>query len=363
MTKDDDPESPPPTLNSSPHMVRRVFHPRPSLEHATGLHDDGGISEDLPFTAAILHSTSPPLRAIPRFDVTVSGTTARLSTSLLGHVGSHPAANVYDDLNIIDITDDEEDESYAQKIFSTSAPNPQNEDPEKTPLLGSGRRVGPSWRASEGDDNHHKTKVPPLSSHWQRPSPLPNVPDTAVSQSKRNVFRLIAGQIPAIALIGLFHLMIGIPFGVSYFPVGWRPMDNVETSGANDGDNNVEGSFPLPGKETVGIRMFLFSTAVGQIVFTLQSQFHNAIGLQMVENVPFCQTLATIVIQHQGYGLDALSTLLFIFGLSSIVVGSVFWVLGRYRLGRVIYFFPTVSNSIVKLSSLPIQNLSTNRKL
>ena len=296
------------------------------------------MSADLSLTAAILHSTSPPLRTTPRFDVTASGTTARLSTSLVGHMACHH--NAFDDDNE-SVTDDEENESSGWKPISTGAPEAEKEDPEKTPLLGSGRPPRPSLRAEE--DNHLSKKNSPSLSPRRRRSSVPDVTaaDTATSQAKRNVFHRIATQIPAIALIGIFHLMIGIPFGVSYFPVGWRPMDNAQIV---DTGGDVAGPFPLPGKEAVGIRMFLFSTAVGQVVFTLQSQFHNAIGLQMVENVPFCQTLATIVIQHQGYGVDALSTLLFIFGMSSVVVGSVFWLLGHYRLGRVIYFFPTVSS-------------------
>lgn len=60
----------------------------------------------------------------------------------------------------------------------------------------------------------------------------------------------------------------------------------------------------------------------------------------MVENVPFCQSLTYIVIQHQGYGMAALSTLFFLFGLASIIVGAVFYTLGRLELGKVLYFFP-----------------------
>mgnify|MGYP005855224443 CR=1 FL=1 len=356
MTKDDDTESPPPTLQSSHRLVRRGSLQRPSFDFpATRMFDDdGGIPEDVSLSAAILHSTSPRLRATPRFDLTTSGTTARLSTSLLGHVGTHHTIHMSDDESNKDVMSDEENESTVRKPISTLAPKSENEDPEKTPLLGSGRSP---LRASE-DDNHHQEKKnsPFLSPGRKKRSFFTNSPDSVAGQAKRSVFRLIAGQIPAIALIGLFHLMIGIPFGVSYFPVGWRPMDSTGDAGGGD----VAGPFPLPGKEAVGIRMFLFSTAVGQLVFTLQSQFHNAIGLQMVENVPFCQTLATIVIQHQGYGLDALSTLLFIFGVSSIVVGSVFWVLGHYRLGRVIYFFPTVSNHAVNLLCLSAHSLSSH---
>lgn len=336
--KDDDLESPGNTMKSSPGPVRRRSH-RSSFD-TTGQTEEEK-SEDLSLAAAILHSTSTPARANPRFDVTAAGTTARLSTSLVGNMGTNHN-NAFDD-DDSDVADGEE-----QRSSSLWAPKPEEDDPESTPLLGNGRLAGPLHQTNA--NNLQKDQMlAPRPSPRRRP-PVPNRTDAATMQTKSNVIQRIAAQIPAVVLIGLFHLMIGIPFGVSYFPVGWRPMDNPNAQNIDTGD--VAGSFPLPGKEAVGIRMFLFSTAVGQIVFSLQSQFHNAIGLQMVENVPFCQTLAATVIQHQGYGLDALSTLLFIFAMSSVVVGCVFWVLGRYRLGRVIYFFPTVSTRIINAKSV-----------
>jgi sulfate permease, SulP family len=51
--------------------------------------------------------------------------------------------------------------------------------------------------------------------------------------------------------------------------------------------------------------------------------------------------LAAIVVARQGYGLDALSTLFFLFGLASVVVGLVFYALGALNLGRNMYFFPS----------------------
>lgn len=129
------------------------------------------------------------------------------------------------------------------------------------------------------------------------------------------------GQIPAIVLIGVFHLMIGIPFGVSYFPIDW-------------GDNIVRN------KVALGIRMFLFSTMVGQVVFTLKSGFSNPVGLQMVENVPFCHALARIALR-QSSSEAAISTLLTLFGISSLIVGVVFMFLGKCKLGKVVYYFPT----------------------
>ena len=174
-----------------------------------------------------------------------------------------------------------------------------------------------------------------------------------VKQKITNAFR----QIPAVALIAMFHLMIGVPFGVSYFPIGWKEEqigqyqtlsnnnDGFDHKTSNHDDINtsiIDGPFPIQGKNSLGIRMFLFSTIIGQIIFTFQSGFRNVIGLNMVENVPFCQALATITIQNCGYGIEAsLSTLFVMFGLSSIIVGIVFYILGKFELGRIIYFFPS----------------------
>jgi len=146
------------------------------------------------------------------------------------------------------------------------------------------------------------------------------------------------GKVPAVCLIFMFHLMIGVAFGVSYFPISWRPP--LAESDPDDSEE-VVGPFPIPGKQALGIRMFLFSTIVGQLAFVRFSKFANPIGLQMVENVPFCHALAIIVIRHMGYGREALSTLMCLFGLSSILVGVIFFYLGKMELGRVVYFFPT----------------------
>jgi SulP family sulfate permease len=150
------------------------------------------------------------------------------------------------------------------------------------------------------------------------------------------------GQIPAIALIGIFHLMIGIPFGVSYFPMYWNSHPGEKGPAADEhGGDLPEGFFPIPGKEALGIRMFLFATLVGQVVFSFYSGFPNPIGLQMVENIGFTKALSAVAIAHQGYGLEALATVMLMFAISSVLVGVVFYSLGKFQWGKVVYFFPT----------------------
>jgi len=129
----------------------------------------------------------------------------------------------------------------------------------------------------------------------------------------------ILGQLPAIIIVSILNFMVGIPFGASYFPT----------------------ELSLQGKEVLGLRMFLFSTIVAQFIFTYKSKFTNGIGLQMVENVPFCLELARIVMDETKSDDNVVPTLFFLFALSSVIVGLVFYLLGRFELGRVVYFFPS----------------------
>ena len=51
--------------------------------------------------------------------------------------------------------------------------------------------------------------------------------------------------------------------------------------------------------------------------------------------------LGRTVIEEQGNGSGAISTLFFLFGVSSVVVGLFFFFLGKFGMGRVVYFFPS----------------------
>ena len=82
--------------------------------------------------------------------------------------------------------------------------------------------------------------------------------------------------------------------------------------------------------------MFLFSCLTGQVVLWWCSNFTSPVAVQLIENIPFYQTMAKIVIAHQGYGPDALSTLLVVFGLSSITTGLMFYAIGKAGFGKAV---------------------------
>jgi len=160
--------------------------------------------------------------------------------------------------------------------------------------------------------------------------------DSSSSSDKGSSGGLLA-EIPAIIVTLMINFMTAIPFGVAYFPLGWSGKgDGCENSTSED----VCGPFPIQGKEVLGIRMFLMACITGQIALMLSSNFKSPVSVQLIENVPFYHAMAGIVITEQGYGKEALSTLFFIFGLSSIVTGLMFYGLGKAGLGKAVYYFP-----------------------
>jgi hypothetical protein len=200
-----------------------------------------------------------------------------------------------------------------------------------------------TYGALEDHRNELQPLIPPEKIQIMEEQPQPTKPATPTIGSYLTTF---LQQTSAVAVVCLLNMMIAIPFGASYFPVQWRAgaagaADGHTADGGAGGDqDDIDGTFPLPGKVALGIRMFLLATIVGQVVFTFTSKFSNPVSLQMVENVPFLHALCYTVIREQGYGVEALSTLFFLFGLSSIVVGITFYTLGALKLGRVVYFFP-----------------------
>uniref|UniRef100_A0A7S1TMZ3 STAS domain-containing protein n=1 Tax=Phaeomonas parva TaxID=124430 RepID=A0A7S1TMZ3_9STRA len=126
-------------------------------------------------------------------------------------------------------------------------------------------------------------------------------------------------KLPGLLIGTVLNLMLCVPFASSFFPLDWEP-------------------FPV--NRMVGVQMWLFSTAVCQLVMTLMSDFPVAMGMMMVENIPFMHSLAETAMAELGTGHDALATVVVTFALSSVVVGVAFLALGYFKLGNATYFFP-----------------------
>ncbi|TYZ61927.1 hypothetical protein PybrP1_001369 [[Pythium] brassicae (nom. inval.)] len=163
-------------------------------------------------------------------------------------------------------------------------------------------------------------------------------PSTSSGVTWRTRAHAVLQAAPSVLIATLLNLMICVPFGLSFFPVEWQEM-------------------PVP--RALGIQMFLLTTALCQFVFVAKSSFDGAIGMMMVENVPFMHTLSLGIIRELGAGsAQVLPTILVTYALSSVVVGLLFFALGRWKLGSIIYLFPKhiIVGAIGGIGAFVLQN-------
>ncbi|CAK0901671.1 unnamed protein product, partial [Prorocentrum cordatum] len=147
--------------------------------------------------------------------------------------------------------------------------------------------------------------------HTGSASPLPAGPCLSV--------RAAVARVPGVMIGTTMNIMLSVPFGLAMFPTGWDPM-------------------PYP--RAMGLQMFLFSTFICQVCMTLFSEFPCSMGMMMVENIPFMHTIAEGVIRGQGTGADAMATTMMAFAISTVLMGSCFFLLGRFKLGKAVSYFP-----------------------
>ena len=100
--------------------------------------------------------------------------------------------------------------------------------------------------------------------------------------------------------------MTAIPFGASYFSMQWNASaaDGDQAGGGTGGnqDSDIHGTFPLPGKVALGIRMCFLATSIGQIALTFATSFPILFCCRWCT---FLHTLCYLVIQEQGYTISS----------------------------------------------------------
>ena len=91
---------------------------------------------------------------------------------------------------------------------------------------------------------------------------------------------------PGVVIAVVLNLFMSMSFGQAFFPSDF--------------------SFPTDVPRSIGVQMFLFSTIIGQLVMTQVSDFPSAMGMMMVENIPFMHIIAEICISATGkiYAVD-----------------------------------------------------------
>jgi len=131
-----------------------------------------------------------------------------------------------------------------------------------------------------------------------------------------------ASLLPAVFLGLLLNVLDALSYGMILFPLG-QPI------------------FADLGSD--GISIFYVSTIISQLVFSCGgSIFKGGIGSEMIEVVPFFHKMAFTILRRVGEGNPkaVIATTILSYAISSILTGTVFFVMGACRIGSLIGFFP-----------------------
>lgn len=93
----------------------------------------------------------------------------------------------------------------------------------------------------------------------------------------------------------------------------------------------------------IAIEMFLLSTVVVQIVLIRYSSFNSGLGTAQAENIPFVHTMAMGVynsLEATHTVAEMMPTVVVTVCVSTILNGLLFYVVGYFRLGNILHFFP-----------------------
>ncbi|OUM60580.1 hypothetical protein PIROE2DRAFT_63055 [Piromyces sp. E2] len=128
--------------------------------------------------------------------------------------------------------------------------------------------------------------------------------------------------LPAVLLGVLLNLLDSLSYGIIIFPKHeTMPHTYVQS----------------------GISMFLVSTVVAQLVYcTGISNFKGGNGSMMIEVMPFLHIICQIIIEKIGveHPKEIIATVMVAYSISTILTGVVFYLLGTFKLGNIMSFFP-----------------------
>ncbi|RUS21595.1 sulfate transporter family protein [Endogone sp. FLAS-F59071] len=130
------------------------------------------------------------------------------------------------------------------------------------------------------------------------------------------------GYLPAVVLGLLLNLLDAISYGMITFPL------NIPIFASFGPD---------------GISMFFVSTIASQLVYSLGgSIFKGGNGSMMIEVVPFLHIMAERILSYIGEDKahEVIATTIVAFAISTVLTGVVFILLGVFKLGSLIGFFP-----------------------
>ncbi|KAJ3208908.1 hypothetical protein HDU82_001762 [Entophlyctis luteolus] len=163
------------------------------------------------------------------------------------------------------------------------------------------------------------------------------LPDSRFSERKNDMtiwsFPLqFLSAVPA-SLLGLLLILLdALSYGVILFP-----------------PQNMTSSIPSTAPQ-VGVQMFLVSTIISMMTYTILSKFPGANGSMQIEIMPFLYLIVSTIEKRMLANAEALSvpvskegvlaTIMVAFSMSTVLTGIVFFALAHYKLGNIVQFFP-----------------------
>ncbi|EEP80988.1 conserved hypothetical protein [Uncinocarpus reesii 1704] len=204
---------------------------------------------------------------------------------------------------------------------------------EETPLMRQQSKSTSIRGYGTSDDiENHSLLLPTSTPPWdaKHPSQKPQIPWKTLCNprkwNRRTIFQkgivYPASLLPAVLLGLLLNILDALSYGMILFPLGEPLFSDL---GAD------------------GISMFYVSTIISQLVFSCGgSVFKGGIGSEMIEVVPFFHKMALTILARVGEDkMDSvLATTILAYACSSVLTGTVFFVMGASGLGSFIGFFP-----------------------
>lgn len=127
--------------------------------------------------------------------------------------------------------------------------------------------------------------------------------------------------LPAVIVGLLLNILDALSYGMILFPLGSPIFASLGSA---------------------GISMFYVSTIVAQLTFSAGSIFRGAVGSELIEVVPFFHSMAATITDLVGEGDPeaVIATTITSYALSSMLTGTVFYLMGRFKFGYLVGFIP-----------------------
>lgn len=132
----------------------------------------------------------------------------------------------------------------------------------------------------------------------------------------------VVGTLPAVFLGWLLNVLDALSYGTILFPLGEKIFEDTGPD---------------------GIAIFFVSTVIAQVIYSCLSKFKGGVGSEMIEVVPFFHKMCYLIMAHMGSdaATDAIMATVYVsYCISAIVTGIIFLLLGVFRLGNLVSFFP-----------------------